>query len=95
MSGAERLSTKMKNAPQVCCLSTRLRGLLSLFLALFFEFCCKDSESIRDIKDSYESNSLFCLHAHAGSHPEGSGDGGKYGDQNVQDFSPDVLVFHL
>ena len=32
--GAERWSPKMKNAPQVCCLSTRLRGLLSLFLEL-------------------------------------------------------------
>ena len=32
--GAERLSPKMKNAPQVCCLSTRLRGLFSLFLEL-------------------------------------------------------------
>ena len=37
---------------------------------------------------------FFHLHAHAGSHTEGGGDGGKYGDQNVQDFAPDVLVFH-
>ena len=38
---------------------------------------------------------FFHLHAHTGSHPEGGGDSGKYGDQNVQDFSPDVLVFHF
>jgi hypothetical protein len=49
----------------------------------------KRRESIR------KKCSLFVLHAHARSHPEGGGDGGKYGDQNVQDFSPDVLVFHL
>ena len=36
----------------------------------------------------------FPLIAYAGSHPEGGGDGGEYGDQNVQDLAPDVLVFH-
>ena len=49
----------------------------------------KRRESIR------KKCSLFVLHAHARSHPEGGGDGGKYGDYDVQDFSPDVLVFHL
>jgi len=34
------------------------------------------------------------LHAHTRSHPEGGGDGGEYGDDDVEDFSPDVLVFH-
>ena len=34
------------------------------------------------------------LHAHTRSHPEGGGDGGEYGDDDVDDFSPDVLVFH-
>ena len=38
---------------------------------------------------------FFHLHAHAGSHPEGGGDGGKYGDNDVQDLAPDVLVFHF
>ena len=34
------------------------------------------------------------LHAHAGSHPEGGGDGGKNGNQYVQDFAPSIF-FHL
>ena len=33
--------------------------------------------------------------AHAGGHPKGGGDGGKYGDHDVQDLAPDVLVFHF
>ena len=48
----------------------------------------------KEERASVKKCSLFVLHAHARSHPEGGGDGGKYGDQNVQDFSPDVLVFH-
>ena len=35
------------------------------------------------------------LHAHAGCHPEGGGDGGKYGDHDVQDLAPDFFVFHF
>ena len=35
------LPPKMKNAPQVCCLSTRLRGLLSVVLRTVLELRCK------------------------------------------------------
>ena len=35
---------------------------------------------------------FFGLHAHARSHPEGGGDGGEYGNYDVQDFTPDVLA---
>ena len=31
---------------------------------------------------------------HARCNPEGGGDGGEHGDDNVQDFTPKVLVFH-
>ena len=34
------------------------------------------------------------LHAHARGHSEGSGNGGEHGDDDVQDFTPKVLVFH-
>jgi len=34
------------------------------------------------------------LHPHTRSHPEGGGDGGEHGDDDVDDFSPNVLVFH-
>jgi len=37
---------------------------------------------------------LVFLHAHARGDPEGGGDGGEHGDDDVDDFSPDVLVFH-
>ena len=36
-----------------------------------------------------------CLHAHARSHPEGGGDGGKYGNHDVQDFAPDFFVHFI
>ena len=42
-----------------------------------------------------ERGDFFCLHAHAGGHSEGGGDGGKYGDHDVQDLAPDFFVFHL
>ena len=42
-----------------------------------------------------ERGDFFCLHAHAGSHSESGGDGGKYGDHDVQDLAPNVLVFHF
>ena len=38
---------------------------------------------------------FFCLHAHAGSHSEGGGDGGKYGNHDVQDLAPDCFVHEL
>ena len=37
---------------------------------------------------------LFGLHSDAGGHSEGSSDGGKHGDENVEDFTPKLLVFH-
>ena len=48
-------------------------------------------------KESYESNSLFLfwLHTHARSHPEGGGDGGKYGNYDVQDFAPNFFVHFI
>ena len=38
---------------------------------------------------------VWKLHAHAGGYPEGSGDGGEYSDDDVQDFSPSAFVFHF
>ena len=34
------------------------------------------------------------LHADARGHSESGGNGGEYGDDDVEDFAPDVLVFH-
>ena len=39
--------------------------------------------------------SFLLLHAHAGSHPEGGGNGGQYGNYDVQDFTPDFLAHDL
>ena len=36
----------------------------------------------------------FLLYSHAGSHAEGSGNSGQYGDDDVENFSPDRFVFH-
>ena len=35
------------------------------------------------------------LHAYAGGYSKGGGNGGEYGDYDVEDFSPDALVFHF
>jgi hypothetical protein len=43
----------------------------------------KDSAFVRALK-----------HINARSGGKGSGDGGKHGDENVEDFVPEVLVFH-
>jgi hypothetical protein len=32
--------------------------------------------------------------AYARSHPEGGGNGGEYGDDDVEDFTPKGFVFH-
>ena len=36
----------------------------------------------------------FFLHPHARGHPEAGHDGGKDGDDDVQDFAPKLFVFH-
>ena len=36
----------------------------------------------------------FLLHSHAGSHAKSSGNSGEYRDHDVDDFTPDRLVFH-
>jgi hypothetical protein len=36
---------------------------------------------------------LFGLYAHARGHTEGGGYGGKHGDYDVEDFTPDAFVF--
>ncbi len=38
---------------------------------------------------------FLLLHAHARCYPEGSGNGGKYGDDDVENLSPDAFVFHF
>ena len=38
---------------------------------------------------------MIILLAHARGHPEGGGDGSKYGDYDVQDFTPDFLAHDL
>jgi hypothetical protein len=35
------------------------------------------------------------LHAHARGHPEGGGNGGKHGDNDVENLSPDAFTFHF
>ena len=42
-----------------------------------------------------ERGDFLLLHAHAGGHSEGGGDGGKYGNHDVQDFAPDCFVHEL
>ena len=37
----------------------------------------------------------FFLPAHAGSHSEGGGDGGEYGNHDVQDLAPECFVHFL
>ena len=39
-----------------------------------------------------ETLSPFFLYSYAGGHTESSGDGGKYGDDDVQDFLPKRFV---
>ena len=34
------------------------------------------------------------IHAYAAWHPEGGCDSGEYSDDDVQNFTPDVFVFH-
>ena len=36
----------------------------------------------------------FSLHTDAGSHSESGRDSGKYGDEDVEDFTPEFFVFH-
>ena len=36
----------------------------------------------------------FFLYPHAGGHAEGSGDSGQYGDDDVENLSPDRILFH-
>ena len=36
----------------------------------------------------------FLLYSHTGSHAEGSGNSGQYGNDDVENFSPDRFVFH-
>ena len=42
-----------------------------------------------------ERGDFLLLHAHAGSHSEGGGDGGEYGNHDVQDLAPDFFVHEL
>ena len=35
------------------------------------------------------SSFLFLLYSHAGSHAEGSGNSGQYGNDDVENFSPE------
>ena len=46
-----------------------------------------------------KGNPAFCLRllhqVHARAHPKGGGDGSKYGDDDVENLAPDVLVFHF
>ena len=37
---------------------------------------------------------LLFLYPHAGGHAEGSGDSGQYGDDDVENLSPDRILFH-
>ena len=37
---------------------------------------------------------FLALCSYAGGDAESGGDGGEHGDYDVQDFTPDVLVFH-
>ena len=37
--------------------------------------------------------SFYLLQPHARGHPEGGGDGGQYGDKDLQNLAPDLFVF--
>ena len=37
---------------------------------------------------------LYVCNLHAGGHTKGGGNGGQYGDEDVQDFAPKLFVFH-
>ena len=75
----------------------------SIFLLLMREYQ-EDNINIRipsgspKKKESYRNVALFLFalssDAHAGSHSESGGNGGKDGDYDVQDFAPSVF-FHL
>ena len=50
---------------------------------------------IDTVKDALlKGASFFLLHAHARGHPEGGGDGGQHGNDDVQNFAPNVF-FHF
>lgn len=38
--------------------------------------------------------SFLFLYPHAGGHAEGSGNSGQYGDDDVENLSPDRILFH-
>ena len=37
----------------------------------------------------------FFSRSYAGGYPEGGGNGGEYGNEDVEDFPPEVFVFHV
>ena len=37
---------------------------------------------------------MLFLYANAAGHSESGGNGGEHGDYDVEDFTPDVFVFH-
>ena len=46
------------------------------------------------IENAVLTHPLFSLHSHTGSNAKGGCDGSKYGDKDVQDFTPKCFVVH-
>ena len=44
---------------------------------------------------SADATSVLFSRSYAGGYPEGGGNGGEYGNEDVEDFSPEVFVFHV
>ena len=44
--------------------------------------------ALRRKKATFSGRLSDALHANAGGHPEGGGDGGEYGDYDVKDLAP-------
>ena len=71
-------------------------------VGLLYRHALPSTGGVADVERIVVSDASGCvrhiyirLDAHARSHPEGGGDGGEYGDDDVEYLAPGVLVFHL
>ena len=71
-------------------------------VGLLYRHALPSAGGVADVERIVVSDASGCvrhiyirLDAHARSHPEGGGDGGEYGDDDVEYLAPGVLVFHL
>ena len=71
-------------------------------VGLLYRHALPSAGGVADVERIVVSDASGCvrhiyirLDADARSHPEGGGDGGEYGDDDVEYLAPGVLVFHL